>query len=206
MAIQRGRKNVAVPVASFDLYAGRTASEIELLEALGIPKSIPQTKYLSKRIDNHYIQAGRASRFELSKEYLSISENLDLAYRLVPAKMAQSQMSTAKRLDDGGFLVNSTHTHYFFTPQEAKQEIDRILTQVVVAKAPTVAQVVAEPLQIEATNQLADFEYDRGIEIMETYKAEVKTGVKDLKEFCTDLDISQAAFKRLKTAYGKLEI
>ena len=206
MAIQRGRKNVAVPVASFDLYAGRSASEIELLEALGIPKSIPQTKYLSKRIDNHYIQAGRASRFELSKEYLSISENLDLAYRLVPAKMAQSQMATAKRTEDGGFLISSTHTHYFFTPQEAKQEIDRILTQVVVAKAPAVAQVVAEPLQIEASNQLADFEYDRGVEIMEQYKAEVKTGIKDLKEFCADLDISQAAFKRLKTAYGKLEI
>ena len=206
MAIQRGRKNVAVPVASFDLYAGRTASEIELLEALGIPKSIPQTKYLSKRIDNHYIQAGRASRFELSKEYLSISENLDLAYRLVPAKMAQSQMSTAKRTDDGGFLISSTHTHYFFTPQEAKQEVDRILTQVVVAKAPAVAQVVAEPLQIEASNQLADFEYDRGVEIMQQYQEEVKTGIKDLKEFCADLDITQAAFKRLKTAYGKLEI
>ena len=156
--MRRGRKNVAVPVASFDLYAGRTAQDIELLEALGIPKSIPLTKVLSKRIENHYLQDGRASRFETSRDYLSISENLDLAYRCIPAKLAQEQMAMAKPTNDGGYLINSTHTHYFYTPQEAKKEVDRILTQVIIPTAPKVA-TVEEPLQLEeASNNLADFD------------------------------------------------
>jgi len=204
MPIKRGRKNIAVPVAQTDLYSNRTAEELEILEALGVPRTIPQTKYLVKRIDNHYIQDGRRSRFELSREYFNISENLDLSFQTVNVKLANTQMGMAVRLDDGGFKISSTHTHYFYTPQQAKVEIDRILSNVVVAKAPTVA-TVAEVVE-ESSDKLADFDYEQGIAIMEQYQAEVKTGIKDLKEFCADLDISQAAFKRLKTAYGKLEI
>jgi len=206
MPIKRGRKNVAVPVAEVNLYTGRSAQELELLEALGIPKSIPLTKVLSKRVTNHYIQDGRASRFATSSEYLSITENLDLAYRLVPAALAREQIAMAKQVADGGYLISSTHTHYFYTPQEAKKEVDRILTQVIIPSAPKVA-TIQEPLQLEeASNNLADFTYHRGIEIMKQYQEEVKTGIKDLKEFCTDLEISQASFKRLKQAYANLEI